>query len=316
MANTKLFIPQKDIDQLRFINASGEITYFQKRDGSLNLSKHFNIKKIIDSKNENTQYQIQSTSKGNIIILKDDSFFERLNIRKDFTIFLSKVGSYQITEVGKGKSPSFHLDDTWLSFFQAENKNIHIHFLPIKEKKFKIQLNNTTNPYFLPQTAMLDPENIYYTDLNNSGVQSIIKFNVLNKDFSLQFRSKSIAHKIEMKVCNNKLYIGEFQLLNEKMDNTIYLFEPNKSNFKKIYNSQSYHIGQLTCSHKENALFFIKQVGKSNNTEIFKLSLKDYQLKQYSDLKTVNHLYKMDQRIFTNIGDKIYHVETSQTKKN
>lgn len=312
IAKTKIFIPKRDVENLRFISHSGEVSYFQKRDGSLYMTKHFKITRIIEGSKEHTQYFIQSYG-DQLLILQDENFFNQLNMRKNLKIYISKIGSTKANFYQNGRLPRLHLNQQWISYFNAESRTIFLNFLPVKERKFQIKLDNPNFPYFRPDGILLDQENFIYTDIGSDGIVKLVKFNLINKAFDLIHKASSVNAKLELCKEGKRVYVAQFQVNADKSDNIIYGLDPVKVKLQKIYTSTDYHLGSLVCSDKTpNQVYFVKSRSKEHTmqkefiTDVLQLNIQNKKSKFISNLGKIGHLVMIDGRMITNLGEKYY----------
>ena len=103
--------------------------------------------------------------------MKKESNFQKIfNLRKSNNIYVTNFGDHKPLFISEGNSPQFHLDESWISFFNSYKKIITFQNLDTNEMVLKVKISNKINPYFFPEKAMLNNKSIIYTDINSKGI--------------------------------------------------------------------------------------------------------------------------------------------------
>lgn len=313
MVHAKVSVLKTKLSQemIRYIDAEGKFTYYQKKDGALYLSSNYDVKKILEG-SPNTFYQL-TEGKNYIVVQENKNYFNYLSLNKNSTLSLSKIGSKSMTKIGEGAYPRLHLEDRWLSYFDYEERKLKFHLRDFPEKNFSIKVKNNY-PNFIPIVAMLNEQTILYTDFNDAGGALIYLFDKVTKEFKNIYNSKGIGKKIEFCLTENKVIVGEFDhhgnhsgskissILNES------LYQAVKT--KTLYTSELSDIGHLQCLDN-SMVFFIKttkQIKKLNykESDLFSLKVTDKKLSQITEFGDIFNYFKMSNQFYIPRLEKYY----------
>ncbi|MDA8792847.1 hypothetical protein N9N67_06345 [Bacteriovoracaceae bacterium] len=290
-------------EMIRYIDAEGKFTYYQKKDGSLYLSSNYDVKKILEG-NPNTFYQIIEGDDF-IVIQENKNYFNHLSLNKNSALSISKIGSKTITKIGEGSHPKLHLKDRWLSYFDYNERKIKFHLRDFPEKNFSIKVKNNY-PNFSPIVEMLNEQTILYTDYNDVGESLIYLFDKVTKEFKNIYNSKAIGRKLEFCLTEKDLIVGEFDFhgnhggsLISSIPNTgLYrLIKP-----KSLYSSKLSDIGHMDCLNQSKIYFLktTKQVKKLNykESDLFSLEISSKKIKQITKFGDIYNYFKMSNQIY------------------
>ncbi len=305
-------LTKSDIKNIRYISKDGSITYYQRRSGNLLLSTNYKVEEVLNS-SLGSQYQIYSSEhQKNLIIELDNNFHTFYSIRHLKDLYSLKAGSKGATPIGKGVSPQLHLEDTWVSFFDPFQKKIFFKNIKSKALSFSIKIKNTLNPFFIPHAVMLNEYSILYTDINNKGINGILKFDRNTKKISPLFKSSHHSQRLELCLASHDLFIGEFGINKNRSGSTIAkisLLNFNIDRAEIIYQSNNNDLGQLKCNYQKESLYFIKNISLENGriqSDVFSLNYKKKIKKRVSHLKYVSQLIVMGKRLLIPHRGKFY----------
>ncbi len=303
---------KQSLGNIRFISLDGKITYYQIRSGALSITSNYKNQVLLKSE-MNTQYFINtSASRKKMTIEMDNSFHQNYNLLKLNKIFISNFGGIEAQEIGDGRNPQLHLDDTWLSYYDPMKREITLQFLNLKERKIIIPITNKINPYFIPDVVMLNPETILYTDLNSFGKMGVMKYNHVDKKYINVIKSEQNGIKIELCLKENNLLVGQFSYPTLKRGSSISRMKIDASgtatSAEVIYSSVMEDPGNIICNTSNDKIYFVKAISKGESvyTEVAEINIKTKQLAIVSDLKYVAQVISMDQRILIPFQDKFF----------
>lgn len=295
---------KQSLDNLRFVSRSGEFTYYQRRNGNLLLSKNFDVVEVLEGEPGANYHMQSSRDQKKILITQDLHFHNHLNLRADKKIFTVDYGKATPSLIGEGQTAKLHLDDNWISYFQASSKKILLKNLNSSALKFEIELNNIKNPYFTPQLSMISEDTILYTDLNEIGIPGVLKYDRKSKSVEVFSRGDSPHQKLEICTNNEHLYILTTGLQDSSLGTEIVRYP--KGNLKapareQVYVSDKNDIGNLFCEVDSGRLFFIKNTAKNKNEvshEVAEILLDEkFKLNLLTQLNYATQLINLDGRI-------------------
>ena len=299
---------KQSIRDIRLITKGGKYTYYQKNNGSLMLSRNFDVK-VIHKDIPGTNYQVYlSPIRKNIIISKDVFYHTLYSSNKLLNLYISSLGTFDLKEIGKGVMPQLHLNDSWISFYNPNNKTIFLKSLIEEGVETKIKVFNKIFPYFIPMVFMISETSIIYSDINHQGYQGLLHYSKTEKKIIPFLKSNSISTKLNFCTLNGNVYVGKFGIDSDnKTSSILQISEENILTFKKtktIYESRSNDIGNMICL--DDKIFFIKELSNSS-TEVASLSLKNnHSIKIESDLQHVTQIIKMDNKVLVPYNGKYY----------
>lgn len=293
----------------------GKYAYIQKKPGVLGLVSNFrSIDFLIESQN-NSFVVRGSPFKTRLIIESIPDYHEVLNLNKNHEIFVIDYGNTVTRRIGNGRNAKLHLKDEWISYFNTENKSIHLENL-ITQKKFEIKLSKKLNPFFLPEVEMISSGSILYSDINESGFAALVSFDLASLKSSVIYKSSQNASKIELCGTPNYIAFGEFPYEGVTRSSRIQVMNlgnfENFSSFTTLYHSKDQDTGNMICH--DSGIFFIKALSFDQKinykvTEAVRLDLKDKKIETRSNLKQVNQLIEMDGRIIAPFKGDFFVVE-------
>ena len=144
------FLTKHSTDSIRFITLDGRYAYIQKRPGVLGLVSSFRSVDFI-SDNAQSDFTIKdSRFKQRLSIEIIPNSQKELNLIKNHQILVIDWGKTQTKEIGLGRNSKLHLEDEWISYYDAITKIISIQNI-ITQKLFQIKLSPKISPYFLPE---------------------------------------------------------------------------------------------------------------------------------------------------------------------
>lgn len=308
---------------IRFISNDGKITLYQKSSGALALATNYNTDDILKLK-EYTQFNANSIIGSDYITIEADQNYNSHNdALKNKDLYLIKRKELKPVKVGSGKDLVLHLKGSFYSFFDARGKSIKV--ATTKERKIldEIRISSKLNPYFSPETLMIDANTFIYTDINEKNLSGVLYYNRSNKIIKPLFKSAEDGTRLEICLYKNNLIIGEFSYNGINRGSNIYKMKATgnimKNSIDRIYSSESTDIGHLTCS--ENQVYFIKDFGSNgpiNNriSELISLDINTKKFRQLSNLKKVFQVVQMDGRVLIPVSENLYVVEGSNNFKN
>lgn len=301
--SAKIILPElltkQSINNIRFISSEGKFTYYQKRSGSLIYSSNYKVHEMIKGP-IGTEYTVTATeNRKKIVISKNETFHTYYSLRAKESIYLANFGEIEIKEIGTGSNAKLHLDDSWVSFYDFYSKTIIFESTTNSATRFSIKLNNKLNPYFSPQVIMSDENNIYYTDLGDSGAVGVLRYQRNSNQSELIHKLTDPMIRFEMCLKNKELILLEVGINSSNTGTTIRSLPLPAENFKftkNIYSSNVHDIGHMVCNFSPENIIFIKNSGNNLQVkaDVFELNLTTQNLKPLSDFFTVSSLINMD----------------------
>ena len=303
---------KSEIKNIRYISKDGAISYYQRRSGKLLLSTNYKVEEVISAK-LGSQYQIVSSpTEKKIIISLDETFHTFFSVRHLKKLFVVDYGTKNKIELGMGLEPRLHLNDTWVSYFNPYQNKIVFKHLITTALEFSITVKSSLNPYFIPPVIMLSDTEIIYTDVNNKGINGILKYDRSLKKIKPIFKSAYAAQKIELCLGYNNLFIGEFGINDNTSGSIIAKVDLKKFDVDKaevIYQSRKNDFGNIKCHFKQDFLYFIKNISKTGGrieSDVFSFHHKRKVEKRLSNLKYVSQLISMGQKLLIPYRGKYY----------
>jgi hypothetical protein len=306
---------KSDVRDIRFISASGNFTYYQRRSGSLLLSTNYKVHELLRGE-VGTQFTIHSSATSKkLIITMDENFHTYLGIRHLKKIYVTDVGSEKVEEVGMGLDPKLHLKDQWMSWFNPYTRKLTFTNIKSPTLNFEIKIQNVLNAYFFPDSVMLDEKSILYTDINNKGVPAILKYTRRDKKVDVIFKSASVSQRIELCKNDSHLFVAEFGYNNSPRGSIIAKVALKNFNIDRaeiVYQSRQNDFGNIVCEFKQDHLFFIKNISKIGGrieSEVNAFNHIKKSSRVISDLKYVSQLIFMDGRLLVPFRGDYYVLE-------
>lgn len=295
---------KQTIDNLRFVSKEGTFTYYQRRNGTLLLSKNFEVTEVLKG-SPGTHYQLSSTiHREKVLITQDTNYHDHLNLRAPKKIYALDYGDQTPQFLGEGLSPKLHVQDTWISYYQPSLKKLIFRSLQSEAIGFEIELKNIKNPYFIPQARVVGEDQVIYTDLNEMGVPGVLLYDRKSEEIEIFSRADSPDQKIE--ICTQKgfLYIMTAGTLDNNSGTILSSYPVDKLKAperKTIYESVKNDLGNMICEAESNKIFFIKNTANLKNEtahEVAQINLeKNNELSVLTQLKYATQLINLDGRI-------------------
>ena len=238
--------------------------------------------------------------------MKNEHFLISNSIRKISSIYSFNIEDKSTKKLGEGLSPKVHLLETWATFYNPHKKKIYVKSLVNTLLDFELNINSTNDPFFIPETLVIDNNRVLFTDVNKSGHIGLFLFTRSTQKMSVLYRPDQPGRRIELCTIDNLLYLGEFGLNGIDSGSQITEFRPEYSlDYSKgriIYDSRSSDYGNLICFSATKKLYFVKVFpqGKSHYeyfSEAVELDPKTKKIKKISEEKNVTQIIEMDQRI-------------------
>lgn len=309
----ELFTKQPIIN-VRFLSQDGLLTYFQNGSGQLLLSTNYQATEILKGRPGSNFLMISSSARRYLLFTIDEHFHDFYSIREPLSVYKLRFGKSIPEKIGHGQSPRLHLNDTWATFYHFQEKELHFQNLMTGALKFKIALNNETNPYFSPQVTMIDKETILFSDINDEGFPGILLFNRGDKKSKIIYKGNSVREKIELCLKDDQLIIGIFGLDKSGRGSEILSYPLTGLKFDKkddLYKSKKNDIGNIVCNFDKESIYFVKNLSENikEQHEAVKLNLKTKRVKIISDVGYANQIVPMDDKLLLPFRGKIYVLE-------
>ncbi len=295
------------VENLRYVSHDGKVTYYQNTSGTFYYSTNYKVTSVLKS-TPGTQYNVILTNaKKRILIEQNPHQFNFLSLRAPKNIYISDYKGTKATEVGKGLTPRLHLNDEWLSFYNAHKKEILFQGIKNKIQRFSIQLRNKVNPYFIPDVVMINENIILFTDINNKGLRGLIEFNRKTKKLSPLVKASSPLEKIELCLGPEYLFIGIFGQSKSKVGSSISSYKYKSESIDKrdlIYESQGNDLGNIICSNKKQIYFIKRRNDYTYDAARFNLQTKKVDF--ISDTGAITQISNMDGKIISESMGKYF----------
>lgn len=299
-------------NNLRFISNDGKFSLYQRRSGSLLLSTNYNVEEVLKGK-EGTQYNIiSSPSRKYQLIEQNENFHTYLSIRKLNNIYVINYGQKKARLIGKGIDARLHLNDSWLSYFNPYEMTIYFVSLKTLGSSFKIKLQNTKNPYFIPHRVMLNDNSIIFSDKNENSVSGLIHFDRRGEKSSLMLKAENEFSKYEICAYKDHIYLASFGIRETSKYSSITKYSRSSFNISKgsiIYDSKYNDRGSLICDQSEDKLFFIRNTKQDTKEEGYEASSIDISTKKVTTLSSfgwVSSIINMDGKVILPYHGKFF----------
>ncbi len=309
------FLTKHSLDSIRYISLDGQFAYLQKKQGVLGLVNSLRSVDFISETSVSDFLVRDSRFKQRLIIEVIPQAHQEMNFIRNHKILVVDWGKTQTKEIGFGKNARLHLNDEWISYYDATERTIYLQNV-ITQKKFQIKLSPKLSPFYNPEVEMVSQDTVVYTDINEKGFVGLVQFNLVTQKSLVLYKASQTGTRIEL--CQQKDYLafGEFphddlnrssKILQIKLSATT-----NLAGFSTLYSSTDSDLGHMVCL--ENHIYFIKtltQLRKINfkQTEAVKLDLKTTQLQTVSELGTVNQIIAMDGRVLIPYRGEFFVIE-------
>lgn len=307
-------LTKQPLEYIRFISDDGKITYYQKKSGSFQFSTNYDYAKLLEFDSDTIFYTQVSDQKKKVLIEVSKNQHKKLDPMKNNDLYIGDYGSQNSPlKISQGVSARLELKDTWVSSFNLKESEINFTQISSARSNKVIKLSKKNNPFFKPHKRMINPTDVIYTDINNSGVSALLFHSFTDDKTQAIFKSKSKGTKLEICLVQDSIYLGEFPLDGVNLGSTIYKVDLyNNQGFQKksiIYESTLPDLGQMLCDQKN--IYFIKareyyQKSNIKITDLAQINLKTLQLNFLSELKFVTQVLKMDSLILIPFRDDYY----------
>ena len=313
-AKSKLpeLITKQAVNNLRFISRDGKFTYYQRRSGSLLLGTNYKVREILTGKIGTNYVIISSSARKKLLITKNENYHTLFSPRIRKNIYIIDFQGGDSIFLGKGIRPRLHLNDTWVSYYDAYSKKITLKKGDAPEIKKFIKIMSGTNPYFIPQIVMTDINTILFTDINKKGIPGIIHYSKNSNKSKNIYTVPSQNKKIELCKKEDHIIVGEFGIDPIESYSSISLVPINTLELSKkivLYTSQHNDVGNIICSLKGDFIYFIKNTfseTKKNTHEVARLNIKNKAVDIISDVSHATQVIDMDSKLLLPFQGKYY----------
>jgi hypothetical protein len=308
-----LFITKQDIRNIRYISRDGNITYYQRSNGSLQFATNYKVQEVLDLE-DHTQFIVQaSPKKKNLVIEVDRNFYQKSAIRKEYELYLLRYGDFKAKKIANGRYISHHgLFDEWVSYYKPNNNQIVLQNTVNIKIKHEFTISNKNSPYFTPQTAFINNELLLYTDIDSTGHFAIRSYNLLSKEKNTFIKLNVSQKKIELCQNDSKLFIWEssYDVLQSgtritSIPNANFSLDKRKFHYQSPLND----IGSLKCNISEDKIFFIKTSKNKDGKYTFNAAehiIKTGVTKVISDINFATSLIISDGKLLLPYQGKLY----------
>lgn len=318
-------ITKQATDKIRYLSNNGDITFYQRRNGSLVFSSYYKVRDILKSEPLTNYYVEMSNTKKFALISQDTKFLNgnSFNRLKDIYRFRIEKGG-QPTLLGKGVAPKLHLLDSWATFYSPKENKLFVISLVNDLLSFELPINSTNDPYFIPEVFFIDNNRLLYTDVNEKGSVGILLFTRSTKKIEVIHKSDTIGRRVEMCKLDEKLYIGMFSKNGVEWGSQITELELDKkldyAKGKILYESKNDDLGNMICFQQEKRIYFIKEYPLSEDyydyqTEVVSLNPANKEINKHTDEKFITSIFEMDGRIITPFRGTFLIVRGDPTKE-
>jgi len=313
-----VLMTKQPLDQLRFISRDGKYLFSQKKNGILSYTNNYATQDII-TKTPETQYYVSSSPSRMVFLIEAEEFqHNQIDFNKTSSLYFMKWGDNKPIEFAKGTDPKLHLQDSFISYYLPQTRELTFQNRTNPSEKTTIKLVSKHHHYFRPEVFAISQTQFYYTDINENGYSALFYFNSQNKTAQLIYKSPYLASRLEL--CgedNEYLAIGEWAYDGANVGGTVFKINlsskvQNTSYLESIYKSEDPDIGNMVCHNKK--VFFIKTLSSKRKlnlhvTEVAEIDIKTTKVIIKSDLERVTQLLNLDGRILAPFKDKVYVLE-------
>lgn len=292
--------------RMRYVSDDGNISFYQKRNGSLAFSTNFNVSEVLTGPSQTHYFVISGSKNKTFLLMKDEFFLTANSIRNTASIYAFHSKNPSPKYLGKGLSPKLHLFETWATYYNPHQKRIYIKSLVNSLLDFNLNLNSINNPFFIPEVLVIDNNRVLFTDVNKTGHITLLLFTRSTKKVHVLYRPELPGRRIELCTFKNRLYLGEFGLngINNGSQITELKLETslNYAKGRVLYESPHSDYGSLICFLPTHKLYFIKVFpqGKSYYeyfSEAVELDPLTKQIRPISSEQNVTQIIEMNGRI-------------------
>lgn len=307
------FATKQTLENLRFVSANGAFSYAQKRSGALSLVGNFKTTDLLDAPPDTNYLVTSSRDRKKLVVEVERASHQELDLLKLHEIWTLAWGGTSMTKVGMGRFPRLHLGDEWLTWFDPKTQLIHVQFLPVAKRHYVIRLGRKHNPYFFPEVLMLNPETVYFTDVNNKGQSALLTYNLVENKMSVALKAEQSGTRFELCRGDNFAALGEFSYPDARRGSSISVMAwkvvPGLAGFTKVYSSNDNDLGQMSCA--DGKVWFVRTVSEDRAlntkvTEAAALDIATSKVEIRSSLEKVTNIINMDGRLLIPIRDEFY----------
>lgn len=311
LAKTELleFSARQNIHNIKYYFKDGDSNFYTKGKKTLAFSSNYKAFEILvmDTASE---FEVTTTDNSNFLILAKTLHHKVLNPSANGHIYHYNLKSKNLTRIGSGIAPKFHLKGRFLSYFNTEQSSLVIINTEFMKTKRLIKINSK-NKYYTPQVELFDEETVIFTDLNDHMIPGILKLNTTTKKRSTIYKLDSPASTIEICKSKSTLYILESSI-EDNSYSYIYSLPYTEEDISKrtfLLDSPNGPAHGLSC-HDENNLFLIKKIpGLSGLVEeLIRFNIKDKKSYIHSDLKFTRNYVTISGDILITFRDKVYYI--------
>lgn len=297
---------KQSIQNIKYITKENDITFYVKSNKILAFSSNFKAYEIIKNSDE-SEFGIQKhPTKDLYLITSRPSVFENLNSYRDLQIYLYSTSDRKLTVIGNGALANFNHDGSLITYYSFQNSTFYLLKSSNIFEPYKIKLN-TKNPYFRPQLAAIDLQNIYYTDLNNDNQIGLLKVDTSNQARSTILKAESLNTKFELAHNATTLYILETLFKKQGFTN-IYSLQKGEADISKrnfLFEAIDGSSTQLMLIN--NKLSFIKSFGPSAKySEVYSHDLSTKKTFIISDLDFVTTYFRYESNLYIPFREDIF----------
>jgi hypothetical protein len=297
------FYTKHATDTLRFITMDGRYAYVQKRPGVLSLVSSFRSVDFLSEANGNDYIVRGSRFRTRLAIESVPNPHDEMNLLKNHPIYVVDFGNTGTRAVGAGRNAKLHLNDEWLSYYDAVTRVIHIQNL-VTQKKYEIRTARKANPFFVPEVEMVSTRAVVYTEINEAGFAALVSFDLEAQRSTVAYKSAQTATRLELCLTTEYLGLGEFPYDGVSRGSKLLLVNLgdglNLAGFTTLYSAIEQDLGNIVC--RPDHIYFIKTMNQDpalnyKVTEAVRLDVKTKTLEARSSLKFATQLLEMDGRV-------------------
>jgi hypothetical protein len=306
-----ILFTKQPLRNVRYISKDGVFTYFQNGTGQLLLSRNYQAKEVLKGLPGSNYLMTSTKSRKYILFTVDEHYHGFYGIREPLKIYKIRYGKFIADQIGLGQNPQLHLDDTWATFYNFQERVLYFQSLITKAIRFKIQLNNITNPYFNPHVAMIDRETVLFSDINDDGIPGILIFSRGEKKSRAIFKGDNVREKVELCLQDGNLIIGSFGLDKSNKGSKILSMPVKGLKFTEkteLYRSKLNDIGNMVCNFEKDGIYFVKNLSENIKAqfEATRLDLLTKETKILSDVGYANQIVPMDDKLLLPFRGKVF----------
>ena len=306
-----LLFTKQPLRNVRFISKGGQYTYFQNGNGQLLLSKNYKATEVLKGRPGSNFLMVSTKARRYLLFTIDEHYHDFYSIREPLKIYRVRFGNFTADEIGLGQAPRLHLDDTWATYYNLQERVLTFQNLLTQAIKFTISLNNKINPYFVPQVAMIDRETVLFSDLNDEGIPGILVFKRGDEKSQAIYKGISVREKIEFCLQGDNLIVGVFGLDKSKIGSKILSYPVKGHKFtqkSELYKSKLNDIGNMVCNFEKDAIYFVKNLSENIKAkyEAVRMDLNTKETKVISDVGYANQIVPMDDKLLLPFRGKVF----------